>query len=385
MLAETLDEHWQVHVAHSNDFPFIRRQFQRKIQYHKVYGLSGKKFNDALHLGYLPYNYAELKSYVEADKNLIEQVNPDIIVSDFRLSVTTAAHKSPIPVLNLINAHWDPHAEAVFPVPNVPASRILGPKIAQFVMSRWGPAIFRQQLKGINRLRQELSLPTFSSLHEWYSDGTHVIFPDLPELFPIKNLAENKHFLGLLSWDPDLPLPPLDPHKTTIYFGMGSSGNDKVIKPLIEILSEVKAQVIFSTAGKTDQQHGLPPNFLTKDYVSGLKACAAADLVICNGGSGTVSQCIEAGTPLVGFANNFDQFLSMYFSKKTGLSHLMRTERVDKAKWRDTIVTLLESTSSDISSKKWRERAQNLRYENEFPLLVNSLVDSRPAVALPLA
>src|SRR3954451_4522431 len=79
--------------------------------------------------GRRPWNEQLLAACVEEDLRLLEEVQPDLVVGDFRLSLAVSAPLSRTPYASLINAYWSPYAQrGAFPMPEHPLIRLLGEK-----------------------------------------------------------------------------------------------------------------------------------------------------------------------------------------------------------------------------------------------------------------
>ena len=378
MLSETLDsQQWEIHFAVPAGFDFL---FSSKHSHFKRHQLKqtvpGSVFNEALYQGKLPFDHKILKRYLHEDLLLIKHVQPDIILSDFRLTAPTAASILGVPLMNLNNAHWDPGVTLHKPIPNMPLSRRFKPVFSQALFDLAWPWIEKAQLKAINPLRQRFQLPLYPSLQDWYCDGDLRLYADTPFFYQDFDLSPQSHFLGPLSFSPDFGLPEtLNKTKKTVYFGMGSSGNQNVIQGITNILGEVPGlQVIFATAGKPLQIKHVPNNFLVQDFVSGAQACAVADLVVGHGGSAVLAQAFSEGKPVLGLPSNLDQFLSMSLASQKGLGLLLRTENFNAKHFRNALNTLLEGHFNTHHLQRVQQEIASYKYQQRFPMLLEQLI-----------
>ena len=67
-----------------------------------------------------------LRAYVDDDLALLEAVRPDVVIGDFRLSLSVSARVAGIPYVNVTNAYWSPYARPHFEVPNLALTRLVG-------------------------------------------------------------------------------------------------------------------------------------------------------------------------------------------------------------------------------------------------------------------
>ncbi|MFH1021892.1 MAG: hypothetical protein V1809_00710, partial [Planctomycetota bacterium] len=83
----------------------------------EIVTISPELFYKRLSRGQFFYTEAELKAYVEAERELIARIKPDLVVGDFRLTLAISTRLAGIPHLNLMNAHWSPGRERRLPPP----------------------------------------------------------------------------------------------------------------------------------------------------------------------------------------------------------------------------------------------------------------------------
>ena len=70
-----------------------------------------------------------------------------------------------------------------------------------------------------------------------------------------------------------------------------------------------------------------------------------ASLVICNGGSPSTHQALAQGVPVIGVANNLDQYLNMAAITKAGAGRLLRSGTCDSRELIATINWMLSDSS----------------------------------------
>ena len=77
--------------------------------------------------GRWPYDTHTLAAYVREDLEMLERVQPALVVGDLRLSLAISAPKLRVPYAPLINAYWSPYCiRERLPVPEHPLVRFLG-------------------------------------------------------------------------------------------------------------------------------------------------------------------------------------------------------------------------------------------------------------------
>ena len=256
---------------------------------------------------------------------MLADVRPDVVVGDFRLSLSVSARLAGVPYATITNVYWSTSARQRFPLPELPLTRTLGVRTAGLVFPLARPVAFALHTRPLNRVRREHGLPSLGpDLRRTYTDADRVLFADAPELAPPHTLAPGHEFLGPVLWEP-AAIPPTLPDGPLIYVTLGSSGRGRLLAAVVRAFADLPVTVVAASAG-ADLPDPLPHNVITADYLPGTAIARRAALVVCNGGSPTVQQALSAGTPVLGLAGNMDQHLSMRPVTTTGVGLLVRSE-----------------------------------------------------------
>ena len=311
---------------------------------------------DALAHGRPLYDTATLRRYVTDDLGVLKSIRPDLVVGDFRLSLSVSARVAGIPYATITSAYWSPYARQRFPLPEHPLVGLLGVTGAQFMFDLLRPFVFAYHTRPMNRVRREFGLPSLGpDLRRVYTDADLVLYADPPELVPINGLPPNHRYLGPVLWSPTVDPPEwwetLPNDKPIIYVTMGSSGSGQLLAKVLEALSEIDCYAIVATAGYALGGPS-PPNAFVTDYLSGSEATRLASLVVCNGGSPTSHQALAAGVPVLGIAGNMDQHLNMLGIGLTGAGLLLRSDRASKPAIAEAAQRLLSMPSYSEAAKK---------------------------------
>lgn len=313
-------------------------------------------FLDRLARGKPLYTLSELERYLAEDRRLIQEVHPDLVVGDFRLTLGTAAELERVPSATIVNAYWTPASQAEYPFPELPIARLLGARLGEIafhVAKRFAMPLHAVPMW---RLRRRHGLTSLGfDLRRVYSNGDMVLLVDPPELATVGHLPANYHWLGPISWAPPVALPawwtevPAD--RPIVYATVGSSGGRAGWDSLAAALGGEACSVIVATAGKMRLE--APPNFFVADYLPGESICRRASLMICNGGSASVHQSLMAGVPVLGLCGNMDQFMSMALVERRGAGRLLRASAATPERLRHEVRSLLADDAA-------RSRAQDL-------------------------
>lgn len=312
--------------------------------------IPSEQFLKALSRGRPVYDLPTLRDYVAEDLRLIDIVKPDLIVGDFRLSLSVSARLAGVPYATVTNAYWSPYiARKDYPLPVLPITRLLPLPLADTLFRLASPIAFTQHCKPLNRVRREHGLPELGdNLRRIYTDADFTLYADTPAMFPTEPLPSNHQFLGPITWSPPVPLPPWwnalpDDGRPIIYVTLGSSGSAKLTLKVIEALAELPVTVIVSMAGARPPSR-TAANVFTADYLPGTDAAARSQLVVCNGGSLASYQALTAGVPVLGIASNMDQFLNMGAVQASGGGAALRADRLRRHGIREAVQRLISKS-----------------------------------------
>ena len=274
------------------------------------------------------YDLDTLQRYVADDLALLERVQPDLVIGDFRLSLSVSARLAGIPYATICDAYWSPEAPLDPVLPVLPFTRFVPIPVAERVFRAVAPIAFRLHARPMEALRRAHGLPGFGhDLRLCYTDADLRLFANPPELFPDVTPHAGAQFIGPIAWSPPGSLPTGFPDGGHVYVSMGSSGSTAVLAALFEALRSSERPVVVTTAGRPTPRPAAPSPIHLHDFLPGEVAMRGAGLVICNGGSPTTNQALRAGVPVVGIPLNMDQFLNMRAISRQGLGHSVRADR----------------------------------------------------------
>lgn len=281
-----------------------------------------------------------LRRLVEAERAMIRELRPSVIVSDYRPSIHVAAAIEKVPVVALTNIHWTHHwATAITPPIEHPitvkATRLLGRPLAMALLSRLTPliaqGIFKKNVRLYNELLAEHGLPPHRDILDFFEGSAATYLTDAPEWCALKTpLPEKVRVAGPLYWAPE-PAPGweegLPTDKPWIYLSAGSSANPEVFPALFRELAGLPYRVIMTTAG-LPLPEGVPENFTVREFLPGEPMMAKSALSILNGGSGTIYQGLMARAPMLLVPMRGDQEWNARDAEQAGLAEAVHCRHV---------------------------------------------------------
>ena len=322
-----------------------------RLELENLPSVPSSQFIAALSRGKPVYDLATLEGYVAADLSLIDRHRPDLVVGDFRLSLSVSARLAKVPYLALSNAYWSPDYSRSFPLPVLPMTRMLPLRAASFAFDLFGAMAMSQHCKPMNALRARHGLSALGNdLRRVYSDADHLLIPDVEQLFPLEAGAQPRSYLGPLFWSTTGPLPPwwgetTPPSLPTVFVSLGSSGAIQNLRVVLKALSSLPVRVLASTAG-ADLGMAVPENVRMAAYLPGDLTVSRSSLVICNGGSLSTQQALAAGVPVLAIPSNMDQFFNMRPIQERGAGRVIRADRLRTHEVQTCCMEMLSSTET---------------------------------------
>lgn len=337
------------------------------------------RFIENLAKGRPVFDFETLKRFAEEDEKLLAHYRPDIVIGDFRISLSASARRLQVPYATITNAYWSPAFKPHFIVPDLPMVKFLGVGFSQRLFNLVRPLAFAYHARPMNALRRHYGLPSLShDLRRVYTDADLALFSDVPEIYGLHGDIPGGHFLGPISWSPDIPSPAwwprLDQTRPIIYITLGSSGDESLLPRIVGQLHDTDTQlVVAAAAAKALPVH---PRVFSADYLPGDLIASRASLVICNGGSPTAFQAIAKGVPVLGIPGNLDQFLNMHYLEKNRLGISLRAQDVNDGRVAATAQHMMDSTCYTENARAFAQIIKSYNIERRLAEAITKLSPS---------
>ena len=342
-----------------------------------IHSISGRQFAEALSKGRPLYSVAVLREYVREDFALLKKIRPSAVVGDFRLSLSISARLCGVPYLAISNAYWSPYATPDRQIPSHPLVGVLGVPIANLIFRLSRPLVFATHSGPLNQLRREYGLASLGRRLECYTDADITLYADAREMVPVANSPSTHRYLGPISWSPDVPMPDgldsVPPDAPIIYVTLGSSGRASLLQTVLYSLAPLRCRVYASTAG-APWPVSVPANAVLSNYLPGQAMARRASLVVCNGGSPTTQQALLAGTPVVGIADNMDQYLNMAYIQATGAGWLIRQDQANIKSVSAAVTTVLRNESYHLAAVRLAHVLNTYSAPQAFAAIIDELL-----------
>lgn len=328
--------------------------------------VSSSEFSNHLEKGTLPYNQLLITHQVQEDFKLIDTLKPDIVVGDFRLSLSISARLKNIPYINITNMAWSPFALQKTIVPEVKLKKQVGLKLSQVFFTFFKSTIFRKMAKPFNVVCSQFNLPIkFNSILDVYADGDKVFLADIENIVKLSKVPENYVIGGPINYsisntsfsEKNINLDDLfEQTKPIVVVSLGSSGPNDLIEQIVSNLNMLPVNTVVSTAGKKINLQERK-NLKIVPYISISEIAKKADLIIGSGGSATAYPCLSEGVPLLAIPSNLDQFQFANSLVTKGVAKILRTDDLSKSD------LFLKHVKELIFSNSYKKNAKNIQME----------------------
>jgi UDP:flavonoid glycosyltransferase YjiC (YdhE family) len=343
--------------------------------------LSNRVFLKRLSRGKPIFDIDSLLAAVHEDQRILRDISPNLVVGDFRVSLSISCRLLSIPYIAITDSYWSPYAQRPFPLPDLPLRKI-GSGAAELLYRIFRPLAFALHARPINHIRQRFGLASVGwDLCHAYTDADHVMYCDVPELIEKRQLPRTHHHIGPIMFEPDVPVPEWwnrVPDQPCVYVSLGTSGRRNLLRDILAALGTSSVNLLIATAGDPTSSMLLDrtryPNVFSADFLPGMLTAARSELVICNGGSGATQQAMTAGKPVLGLASNMDQLMNMTPIVTRGAGLVIGSWNANPARIRKAAEYILAQAHFRQNAERIRSAIACIDSREAFPRVVDQIV-----------
>ncbi len=356
----------------------------------EVFCLDPDALMERLRLGDVEfYTQDTYERSVREEMEIFQRYRPACVLGDHRWSLRSSTELSRIPYVSVLNASWTRFwALPIRPYEHHPLTRALGGgRLARRLVSPLVPVAARLFKKAgareQNRWRAANGLSQFE-VHLESFEGDVNLLADVPEYSPCRQLPDNFHYVGPLTWEPDVPAPDwLRGYRKTrpvVYVSFGSTGDPRYFPVVLDLLAEREVDVIVTTGGLAEIESA-PGNCRVADLLPGSAVMAISDLLVCHGGNGTIYQALAAGVPVVGIPTCITQEIEMDQVEHCGCGIQVSETRFRRAELARAIDRVLYEPDFRSRARSLQSAVRDARGRDAAARQVAAFVDAAPSAA----
>ncbi len=370
---------YDVSFATTSESFFKKKQLESS-QINFIYlknGITSEAFVSRIRTGEPTYRKEELIKYIEADIEIIQSIQPDIILDDFRISLSMSLKKMNFQGEHfaLHNIIWSPYwIDKKMVPPDISLTKILGEKIMKIIFPMIYPIYVKNIVKPFNQIRKELGMPILHDLEEVYSSSKRLLYMDPIFLSEKLNLVNRplQNFIGPVFISVDLEKPEwwneaILQKKPIVYVCPGSSGACELINKVVSAIKDLNITIIVSTAG-ADYDGVNQNNIFDAKFIPDSEILDKVSLYIGNGGSSGIYQSLKFGVPVISIPENHDQFMNSELFKDKGDIDYFRSSNFKEKELKECVLKWL---SLKTYPSKFQELMKSVQESDALESLVN--------------
>ncbi|MDR3702208.1 MAG: glycosyltransferase [Candidatus Sulfopaludibacter sp.] len=356
VLSEALDPHrYEIFFYAPSQFsPYMKN---KPFATGELAAMPGEQFLANLAKGAPLFPPDVVRRYVREDRELISRIRPALVVGDMRPSLAISAHLESTRCAVLANAYWSPYAKRRTIMPALGVTRVVSPRLLAPAYRLIEPLAMAVHVNQMNTVRKEFGLPPLRlDARAMYTEGTYVLYADVPEFVPTRNLPWNHYYMGTCEWTPPIARPEWwermtrDP-KPKIFIALGSSGWLRVLPALWRALSRLPVSVILATSGRPVMASS-PETYVAELLPLG-ETGKVSSVVVCHGGSTGIYPAITSGAPVLGIPANADQQLATAVLEESGAGLGVRADEASEKRLSNALEKLLFAPQYREAARKW--------------------------------
>jgi UDP:flavonoid glycosyltransferase YjiC (YdhE family) len=273
---------------------------------------------------------AELHSLVEAHRELLDELRPDVAVASSGVPGRLACELAGVPLLYLMHyIQTTPYGRR----PIVWGDRrrdLRHPRRAARVLrARLGPRGRRRRgvpptAQVVEKVRSQLGLPPAGAADYAGVHDTLVAITSAPFVDPAVGLPGHWRHVGPLAWSAPVTGPQARVQRggrPLVYVTQGSTGDPELLRRAVTELATEHVDLLVATGGLCDpgELAALGPRVRAADLLPGRACLEAADAAVIHGGHLTFCEALATGTPVVVVPHRSDQTARVNRAERLGV------------------------------------------------------------------
>lgn len=292
---------------------------------------------------------SEVERMIEADLKIYKEVRPDVVLTDGRFSAPISTHIAGLKHVAIVNVSSTEYRA----LPYIPFfDRLPGftRKIFNDLNLKLEMLIFDNAMSVFKKLSKKHGLKNTVTATNCLAGKDITLLADIPEYFPAKNLPDNYHYIGPLTWKANIPPPPWWPPKGArplIYVTMGTTGIGDFFGKAYRLFEASEFSAVVTTGAQVAGLKTIEGKLYIEPFMNGDIVTEECDLVVCHGGNGTIYQALEHGKPVIGIPTIPDQRFNMRRVEALGVGKTLSWKGFEGNS--SSLITLIKTIVNDKS------------------------------------
>jgi UDP:flavonoid glycosyltransferase YjiC (YdhE family) len=308
---------------------------------------------------------AEIERMIEADLFLYSEVRPDLVLTDGRFTAPISTHiagRAHVAIVNVSSTEYRalPYIPFFQWIPEwlIKRDRRLW-KILDLLNLRLEMFVFDNVMNIFKRLSKKYGIKKTVTATNCLTGKDITFLADIPEYFPTRNLPENYHYIGPITWQSNMSPPawwPPQVRDKLIYMTMGTTGLGDFFRLIYDLFKDGEYTCVMTTGRQSELMPTVPGHIYIEEYIDGDIVMEECDAVVCHGGNGTIYQALLHGKPIIGIPTIPDQAYNMRRVEASGVG-----KSVTWKKFYSNPKILLDTIDTVLTNHSFRENARRMQ------------------------
>ena len=199
----------------------------------------------------------EIERMIEADLDLYKKIKPDIVLTDGRFTAPISTHIAGLKHVAIVNVSSTEYRA----LPYIPFFEWIPDWLIRRNTKIWKTLdkinlsiemlVFDNVMSIFKKLSKKYGLQKTITATNCLTGKDITLLADIPEYFPTRNLPEDYHYIGPLTWKSNIPppvwWPPKKDGKPLIYISMGTTGIGDFFHKVYELIKTSDLTAIITT------------------------------------------------------------------------------------------------------------------------------------------
>lgn len=333
----TMRGHLTVFAGESRKVTFIR---QEGFEVVPLYEPNPEKLYGNIRTGKLRFvTDSEIEKMIDADLAVYEKVKPDLVLTDGRFTAPISTQIAGLKHIAIVNVSSTEYRA----LPYVPFFEWIPNWLIKRNSSMWKTldkmnlklemSVFDNVMCIFKKLSKKYGLQKTITATNCLTGKDITLLADIPEYFPTRDLPDDYHYIGPLTWKSDMPppvwWPPKDDGKPLIYISMGTTGLSTFFKKVYDLFKTFDMTAIITTGEQIKDLETIHGQIYVESFLDGDLVIEKSDLVVCHGGNGTIYQALQHGKPVIGIPTIPDQKFNMRRVEALGVGKTLSWKRFE--------------------------------------------------------